>query len=86
MVGIADNNELTVTLFPNPTKRMLHLSIANNIPQVNFTLVDINGKIVMEKVITNNKEVIDLKGNPKGIYFVNLTVNNKNYTKKIVLE
>lgn len=82
-------NDFNVSFFPNPIKDTLHISLGN-LPETNykFSIVDINGKTVLQKEFTNATliESIEINQFPKGIYLGVLQTNDKRITKKIVIE
>ncbi len=81
-VGLEEknDNELLVTLFPNPTSDIINV-ISDKIEIIQLQLVDINGRIVLE---TNNTN-LHLDNIDKGFYFLNITTSTHHtITKKIV--
>ncbi|HCY41544.1 MAG TPA: hypothetical protein DHV48_09340 [Prolixibacteraceae bacterium] len=73
-------------LYPNPSKGIVNLKFIN-IPKTEtwITVTDISGKIVSKLLTTKEKEQLNLKGNPSGLYFIR--VDNKfSKTYKILLQ
>ncbi|RAR70751.1 M28 family peptidase [Flavobacterium aciduliphilum] len=82
-----DGNQ--VQFFPNPTKDTIQISIGTlETTAYTFSLIDTNGKIVLETLFENPKliESIPLKGLAKGMYLAVVQTENKRVTKKIVVE
>ena len=81
--------DFNVSFFPNPSKDTLHINLGN-LPETNysFSIVDINGKTVLEKDFSNATliESISINQLSKGIYLGVLTTGDKRITKKIVVE
>jgi hypothetical protein len=81
----------SISLYPNPSKGIFHLVFSYNRPIGKYFIEIRNQKSQLIKVFsgeTNNAsfdELIDLSSQPKGIYFVNVMVNGKRDTKKIIL-
>lgn len=83
------NSDYNVSFFPNPTKEELNInlgSIAEN--SYTFTLIDINGKIVLSKTFSDPKliESVSISTLAKGMYLATLEAGDKKVTKKIVVE
>lgn len=79
-IGITDLQQYSYTIYPNPVKQILTI----NSPTIlkNITIIDVLGKVELNKNVNNITESIDLSNLQSGIYF--LTVNG--VTKKIIKE
>jgi hypothetical protein len=75
-------------LFPNPAKSFITVSSTiNGIVKVNYEIVDVLGKIVMQNENTSSdKFSININDLNSGIYFLRLQVNNSVVVKKFVKE
>jgi aminopeptidase YwaD len=78
-----------VSFFPNPTKEFINIdkgSLTESAYQI--SLIDINGKTVLEKSIQNPNQLeqINTSSFNKGIYLAVLKTNGKQINKKIVIE
>jgi len=70
--GVSTTNSLAVKVYPNPSSGLVNVSgleTGNRISVSNML-----GQTMIDKVVTNNTEVINLKGQSSGLYFV--TVKN----------
>ncbi|HEX8548358.1 MAG TPA: tyrosinase family protein [Cytophagaceae bacterium] len=78
-------NDLIVS--PNPSSDAFNvLLLTNDKVDCQYALYNSLGEIIMQKSGNINKYFnIDLSKNPKGIYILNIAVNNKSYIKKLVL-
>lgn len=89
-LGTADfKNDFQVSFFPNPTKDSLNINMGTlNNSSYKITVIDINGKLVLEKNIDNPKliENIDTSSLTKGIYLIALNAGEKRITKRIVID
>lgn len=88
---ISELNSLAnlVTVYPNPAHDQLSVSIPANTDSYKVEVINLLGSVVYsEKSVKNSKEVIDinLAGNPKGVYFITVEIDNQKATKKIILE
>ncbi|TXK52821.1 T9SS type A sorting domain-containing protein [Pontibacter qinzhouensis] len=75
-----------VTLYPNPTKDMLHISLhATTAKEAAVSIYNLTGQKVAKTAIIHSEGTINLSHLPSGIYVVNVKDNNSSsMTKKIV--
>lgn len=93
VVGINDLNLInTIAIYPNPTKEFVQvLFTAKNAGNLTYSIKDINGKLILynnfNAIAGKNVFVIDLRNNKltKGVYFIELIMNNQLTTQKLVL-
>jgi len=82
-------SDYNVSFFPNPTKDTLNVSLGS-FTETNYTfsLIDINGKTVLNIPISNAKliESIPVSSLAKGLYLGIMQAGEKRITKKIVIE
>jgi hypothetical protein len=89
---VLDINELDssqIILYPNPTTSILNISLGSlTESDYSFSLVDIQGKEVLNKQIKNASliETVSLQSIAKGMYLAVVQTNNKRVTKKIIIE
>jgi len=85
-VGINENQSLLFDIYPNPSNGKIHVNFNENINNIQLVVTDVRGKVIVNKKINQNENMIDLSGNKPGIYFIR--VNNKDnvYTGKIILK
>ncbi len=90
-VGILEskiNSEKTIVLYPNPAKDEIKVDIKkldlNTSEKLNYSLLDITGKVVLVGKITTNQHLItiDLTHLNNGIYFINLDKNRNVIAKE----
>lgn len=65
----------TFSVYPNPTKSDLTIVNANN-QDFNFTISDIQGKMIIQQSEITNQVTINLAQLPVGIYFLQLKTND----------
>ena len=82
-VGIVQNNEADISVFPNPASSEINISSKGKIADI--VLSDMQGRILYHS--TNASEVynIDISGFGRGIYLLSLRYNGENITRKVVL-
>lgn len=88
-VNVEENkSEKNVTIFPNPChgKFTLHLNNSNN-QQASVTIYNALGNKVLEKSVpsVSNSCSVDLTGNSRGLYFVEVHLGNSLLIKKVVI-
>ncbi|MDI1256901.1 MAG: S8 family serine peptidase [Flavobacterium sp.] len=84
-LGVEDALIAKVTVYPNPTKGIVNVSLPQNTTNTILQLFDIQGRKILSKTTNNSEEVINIENLQEGVYL--LTVENEQYktTKKIVL-
>jgi len=85
--GIKDTtNNLSVTVFPNPTSGKLSIAIdnqaSNSVAMVN--VFDLSGKTVLQQQMTTATMDIDLSTQPDGVYEVRLISGKNSKTWKVL--
>ena len=85
LLGIEDSVFDKITIYPNPTKRELHI---DNVILEKATLYDALGKLVKTTTFTSGAKdnTIHLEGFPRGIYYIYLKSEGANTAKKIIVE
>ena len=86
-VGInAINDNVKVSLQPNPATAQSQLVIEGVDGQVNFSLIDMSGRVLSNEVINASEvKTINVSGLAKGTYFVRLTNNNFSKVEKLIV-
>lgn len=89
LVGIEENEDPstgsgTLTVYPNPANGVLYVETrhATSLPVETYRIVNPIGQTVMEGQITAEKQQIDVRNLPQGVYFI--TVGGA--TRKFVVE
>lgn len=73
----------TVEVYPNPTKDVLHIRNIDSNVQLDFSIYNITGELVMSKSNFPDR-TINIKTLNKGIFVLNLKINEQVIIKKIV--
>ncbi len=78
--------EITIpyfTLSPNPTDGIVIVEMSSETSQPGeFRVTNLTGQTLLTGSLTGEKQIIDLSGLPKGVYF--LTINNR--TQKLIIQ
>ena len=84
--GIEVANNAVVKVQPNPATSVANLTIEGVNGDVNFALIDMNGRVISQKVINANAtEQINLEGLARGTYFARITNNNFSKVEKLIV-
>ena len=76
------NDNIAVSIYPNPTSDLISISgIPNNSDVV---ITDMTGKIIKKFFTNNNTEKVDLSCYSDGIYLLKIYNNNTTFVKKII--
>lgn len=75
--------ENAISVFPNPASNELYFlfNLENENDRLSVEIMDINGRIVLQKNMENNREPqkLDLSGMADGVYFYRVTAGNKTF-------
>lgn len=91
---IKANDDMQLTIFPNPTTDICNIEIANKLQantKVNIDIIDISGRRI-ENIFNGNiatgKSLIEykVKNLKPGLYFIKITSNNGVYSSKLVVK
>jgi len=84
-ISVSSIELVQVSVYPNPTNGILNIEFSDFIVQ-NITIVDITGKVIIEKAVTAQTENIDLSTFANGVYLIRLQTDKEIFTTKIVKE
>ena len=69
---------LSLSAYPNPTKDFLTLEINDyDSEKLSYKIYDINGKLIDNRIITDNQISIDMSNLVSAVYFLSVIDNNK---------
>ena len=77
-------NNGQVTVYPNPNNGMFSI-ITNTNQNVQCTMYDVNGKLVLSQTITNGKADIDASAISNGVYNISLISSEGVVNKRLVI-
>lgn len=85
-LNIETFNKQSVTLYPNPAKDILYVSINKRDVRVRISIFDILGKKILSKSLTSNESKIDISNLKKGIYLAQFENSELvSYTQKLII-
>ena len=83
--NLTENNK-EVLIYPNPANQQLFIQLQTVEPLVKVEMFDVFGKMVFNKSINNHQIVeLNLSNLSKGVYLLQLSLQNKLLEKKVVL-
>lgn len=79
-----------VKIFPNPAQDIIHIQFNNDIYQETIQILNVQGKIVIENMLSNtlagNDNSIDVSKLDPGIYFLNLFNGDSSINARLVIQ
>jgi uncharacterized protein (TIGR02145 family) len=87
VVGIEDNFDAGIKIYPNPTHDVLNISFDGNKGDLNadITISDIQGKIVISQRLQEEQTRINIGNLEPGIFIIRVTYNQSIVTKKLIV-
>lgn len=86
-INSGGNSDEGFTLFPNPVSSKFIITFKNRIVNGNVEILNTLGeKIQVLSIYNESKLEIDVEDYSAGVYFVKVFDNERNYTKKIIIE
>lgn len=82
-LGVAENSNLGFSVYPNPTNGKFNITLPSNI-KANVSVVDAEGKVILEKNNLSNGALMNLGNVAPGVYLVNISSENEVQTIRIV--
>jgi len=77
-VGLIENENRYISIYPNPASTNLTINISDNIfEKGELAIIDTRGRLVMQQNISTNQTVVDVAKLVNGYYIVRLTINGK---------
>ena len=71
-------NKLQYSFYPNPTTNTVTVEINDFIDQdLSYKIINMNGETLKNKLIDNNKTIIEFQNIPKGNYIINIIGKEK---------
>lgn len=79
--------EYGINIYPNPSNGRFTIQVENNIKIKDISIIDLSGRIIYNDLFSNdNSKEIDLSEFAKGIYILQLDVENEKLVTKIIIE
>ncbi len=85
LLSFDEFSEDTIDIYPNPAKGQLSISTGKNLGSVIITLLDVNGRVVLEtQKELFNTIILNTSQLQTGLYILNIKNGNFNYNEKII--
>jgi len=76
-----------ISIFPNPSTGLVHISIDNYYKAIDVSVYNILGELVKEmKTLETDHLNIDLSNNERGVYFIKIATDHDSFVKRVVIE
>ena len=85
-VGIEENHENAILVYPNPTSNMLNVILPESFQDVRISLYDIAGRQVLLHEHSINQVALDLNGMNSGLYILHLQKGETVLTHRVIVE
>jgi hypothetical protein len=73
-----------VDIFPNPNSGKFYIQINTKFENIELTISDISGKIILKQKLNSNSYFFDISDKSKGIYLLQIKADNFIINKKIL--
>jgi sugar lactone lactonase YvrE len=83
VVSVESFGKDAIRIYPNPSDGEFTIEISSG--NANLKIVDVTGRVVMERELTQSMSFVDLSHEDKGVYFVQLQSAGKLVVSKLVL-
>ncbi|MCD4793696.1 MAG: T9SS type A sorting domain-containing protein [Bacteroidales bacterium] len=83
-VNINDVNDIKFEIYPNPAKDFIRINTGSQ-DIISYKIFDISGKQLSSGNLPES-QTIDISRFSKGLYFIELEVNNKSFTEKLIIK
>ena len=88
-VGLIEHN-FEFSIYPNPTSNSLYLKVpylnVNQSKNSFVSIIDMSGRTVLSQSISNSLTEINVKNLTKGIYLVQILIENTTFTQKLIIQ
>jgi hypothetical protein len=78
----ANSKPASISISPNPSSTGMFV-LNSELNKGTITVYNIIGKVILQKEISEGKEMIDLSTEANGSYFIRIKTNNELITKKV---
>jgi hypothetical protein len=74
-----------ISIYPNPSSEGIYtVNLSGSSFPKTMIVIDVSGRIIMDKKVNSAKAILDLSKNASGIYFVKITSDKKQKVLKII--
>lgn len=86
---VSDVNEIAKTvvdIYPNPTTGIINIDMPFENQEVEISVLDITGKIVLSEIANTSTTTVDLSNSQAGVYMLRIQTATETITQKIILK
>lgn len=83
LTDIMSNGE-TIVIYPNPTYGDIRFELSGNQTIEKYSIFDASGKLINNGNCDNSTLTMDLSKHAKGIYLIELMIENKTFLYKVI--
>lgn len=87
--GIVTNElvegQLRVDIYPNPADDVVTISIPENEGKVNFSITDLDGRVIEQSSFTGSETMLDVSSFRPGMYIIRMEFNGEMFTRRLVV-
>jgi len=83
IIGIEENELNNLNIYPNPTKGLIYINSKTE-TIIGITVFDVLGKKVLQ--LEGNIQQMDISTLQRGMYFLRITADDRNFVEKIIKE
>jgi hypothetical protein len=76
----------TLLVFPNPNNGQFNVQLNGYSGAINLVVYDLMGKEVFSESMNESVKKVNISDQPKGIYFVKVTIGTKVFNEKIIYQ
>ncbi|MBU8892305.1 MAG: M6 family metalloprotease domain-containing protein [Bacteroidales bacterium] len=85
--GITDINDSGIKIYPNPSSGIFNLELNNDYLNCDIRIIDIAGRVIENVTISKtNRYILNLSDYSKGIYIVNINIDNKVFNNRLIIK
>ncbi len=85
-IAIYENPLNDIKVFPVPAQHYITVELSSGVNRLNYSILDVSGRLVSQGIIENRKQTIDLTGLRAGSYYLEMNDGTNRITKKIILQ
>lgn len=83
-VDETNNNQLNISVFPNPSTQFLHIGRITDVDKGDFSIMDMNGKLIKQMSNFSLSSPIDVSDLSTGTYLLVLKTDGKMFRNKFI--
>lgn len=82
-VGLENELNFNITVFPNPAKSFITIQSSEE-GNLSVSIQDLSGRVLQKTNNYSKEQILDISSYSNGVYLISVTINNKTITKKII--